>query len=131
MKKAKAMKVLHYKWAPDGGLTLKVREVGVNDLAAMQAMVGGSIQGLGLPHLGMTAWCNEDGMPLGLPAHVTNLAPVPIYGDFYVCRGSPNGDWSTLSEDDIDDLNVITAFGYEDHDEYGDLVAAGLSRGQP
>lgn len=74
-----------------GEATTRVANINGDDLHAMQGIVDGLIQGVALPHLGMTLWCNEDGalMPEKWPPHTTELAPFPVFGNFFLCRGVP------------------------------------------
>lgn len=105
-------------------------KVAKNDLKAMQDLVGGYLEHVRVPHLGLDMWVNEEGVLQGLPLHRTPFYPQPIAGNFFLTR-TRGGDMASLTDKDVRDLKLILSDGYEDADEYGELHKAGLSRGQP
>lgn len=67
-----------------------------NTLEAMQEMVGGYIEMVGISN-GNCIVCNEEGRLLGLPYNKT-IEGYDIYGDFFVVGVNDEGDCEDIHE---------------------------------
>jgi hypothetical protein len=71
-------------------------------LEAMQAIVGGSIELVGLSEdSGLDIYLNEDGKVIGLPLNVYFLPGDIIVGTLFVVRAGEEGNDISLTDEDI------------------------------
>lgn len=83
-----------------------VKEI-TNDLASLQAEVGGLIECISFPN-GFVAVCNEEGKLNGMPPN-RRLGADIICGPFFVCDTTRNGDFSSLSKSKIAEYSQLFA----------------------
>ena len=83
-----------------------VKEIG-NDLASLQAEVGGLIECISFPN-GCVVVCNEEGKLNGMPTN-RRLGADIICGPFFVCDTTRNGDFSSLSKSKIAEYSNLFA----------------------
>mgnify|MGYP000974533052 FL=1 len=83
-----------------------VKEI-TNDLASLQAEVGGLIECISFPN-GCVAVCNEEGKLNGMPPN-RRLGADIICGPFFVCDTTRNGDFSSLSKSKIAEYSQLFA----------------------
>jgi hypothetical protein len=89
---------------------LPVVEAMTNDLSAMQALVGGYVETVALDD-GVDVWCNDMAIGDGLPCNrwIPSQPPQEIYGDFFVCRSTDDGEVASLTAADIVKYTAILA----------------------
>lgn len=75
-----------------------------DDLASMQAVVGGYVEHVTLRgrFVGLHMWVNEQGMLEGLPTWQTPFYPGPIAGDFFITRMDEAGETVSLEQADVE-----------------------------
>ena len=83
-----------------------VKEI-TNDLASLQAEVGGLIECISFPN-GCVAVCNEEGKLNGMPPN-RRLGADIICGSFFVCDTTRSGDFSSLSKSKIAEYSQLFA----------------------
>lgn len=83
-----------------------VKEIG-NDLASLQAEVGGLIECISFPN-GCVVVCNEEGKLNGMPPN-RRLGADIICGPFFVCDTNRSGDFSSLSKSKIAEYSQLFA----------------------
>lgn len=83
-----------------------VKEIG-NDLASLQAEVGGLIECISFPN-GCVVVCNEEGKLNGMSPN-RRLGLDIICGPFFVCDTTRNGDFSSLSKSRIAEFSQLFA----------------------
>lgn len=86
------------------GLPPAVKEIG-NDLASLQAEVGGLIECISFPN-GCVVVCNEEGKLSGMPPN-RRLGADIICGPFFVCDTNRNGDFTSLSKSKIAEYSQL------------------------
>lgn len=83
-----------------------VKEI-TNDLASLQAEVGGLIECISFPN-GCVVVCNEEGKLNGMPPN-RRLGADIICGPFFVCDTSRSGDFSSLSKSKFAEYSQLFA----------------------
>ena len=88
------------------GQAPQVREIG-NDLASLQAQVGGLIECISFPN-GCVAVCNEEGKLNGMPPN-RRLGADIICGPFFVCDTTRDGNFTSLGKSKIAEYSQLFA----------------------
>jgi hypothetical protein len=83
-----------------------IKEI-ANDLASMQAEVGGLIECISFPN-GCVAVCNEEGKLNGMPPN-RRLGADIICGPFFVCDTACDGNFTSLSKSKIAEYSQLFA----------------------
>ena len=86
------------------GQAPQVKEI-QNDLASLQAEVGGLIECIGFPN-GCVAVCNEEGKINGMLPN-RRLGADIICGPFFVCDITYDGDFTSLSKSKIAEFSQL------------------------
>ena len=86
------------------GLPPAVKEIG-NDLASLQAEVGGLIECISFPN-GCEVVCNEEGKLAEMPPN-RRLGADIICGPFFVCDTTRSGEFSSLSKSKIAEYSQL------------------------
>ena len=98
-KKIKVLKI-------EPGQAPQVKEI-QNDLASLQAEVGGLIECISFPN-GCVAVCNEEGKINGMPPN-RRLGADIICGPFFICDTTRNGNFTSLGKSKIAEYSQIFA----------------------
>lgn len=98
-KKIKVLKI-------EPGQAPQVKEIR-NDLASLQAEVGGLIECISFPN-GCVAVCNEEGKLNGMPPN-RRLGADIICGPFFICDTTRNGNFTSLGKSKIAEYSQLFA----------------------
>ena len=98
-KKIKVLKI-------EPGQAPQVKEI-QNDLASLQAEVGGLIECISFPN-GCVAVCNEEGKLYGMPPN-RRLGADIICGPFFICDTTRNGNFTSLGKSKIAEYSQLFA----------------------
>ena len=88
------------------GQAPQVKEI-QNDLASLQAEVGGLIECISFPN-GCVAVCNEEGKLNGMPPN-RRLGADIICGPFFICDTTRNGNFTSLGKSKIAEYSQLFA----------------------
>ena len=88
------------------GQAPQVKEI-QNDLASLQAEVGGLIECISFPN-GCVAVCNEEGKINGMPPN-RRLGADIICGPFFICDTTRNGNFTSLGKSKIAEYSQLFA----------------------
>ena len=88
------------------GQAPQVKEIR-NDLASLQAEVGGLIECISFPN-GCVAVCNEEGKLNGMPPN-RRLGADIICGPFFICDTTRNGNFTSLGKSKIAEYSQLFA----------------------
>ena len=88
------------------GQAPQVKEIR-NDLASLQAEVGGLIECISFPN-GCVAVCNEEGKINGMPPN-RRLGADIICGPFFICDTTRNGNFTSLGKSKIAEYSQLFA----------------------